>query len=304
MTPPPRYLVPTNKGSVEHFYHFLLGYLCPISQWMDRARPRHVIVRDCGPMNPWFELLAPEVDVEIASVSVMLRHVVQRRRRCVILPPLDNVALFDRDVIRAFTARVRRGAGPMTEEEAEILVVDRGSSDPFYASPSSEVKTSGSERRSVSNMEELAAALNAAGECQLVDAALLKPREQVHAFTAARMLVGQHGAGLANMVWMAPGSTVVEILPPVRPVVVGIFPRLAAACGHRYVRVLQADLHGPVSIPAVLEALRAGSAHTTGAVAGTPAGWATAMGRADTGTPAPGARRRLGHRARPPLTGH
>lgn len=255
MRPSGPYLVPTNAGSVEHFFHFLLGYLCPISRWMDQTGQDHVFVRDCGPMNPWFGLLEPEATVEIVVASAMLRQVVEHRRRCVFLPPLDHVALFQRKVITDFTSRVRRGAGAGPEGQPEVLVVDRASSDPYYASPLAEVKTSGSERRSVSNMTDVAAALGHAGECRVLDAALIPPRDQVHAFTSARVLIGQHGAGLANMVWMKPGSTVVEILPPVSPVVVEIFPRLAAACGLRYLQVRQPERHGPVSVPDVVAAL-------------------------------------------------
>jgi hypothetical protein len=253
----PPYLVPTNAGSVEHFFHFLLGYLCPISDWMDRSGRREARVRDCGPMNPWFDLLRPEAEIEVVLAATMLRQVIQHRSRCVVLPQLDNVALFERDVIQSFAARIRRGAGPSTEQQAGTVVVDRASSDPYYASPLSEVRTSGNERRSVTNMHEVSAALQSSGECRLLDAALLTPRAQVHAFSAAQVLVGQHGAGLANMVWMAPGSIVVEILPPVSPVVAEIFPRLAAACGHRYASVRQRDLHGPVSVEEVLAAVAA-----------------------------------------------
>jgi hypothetical protein len=186
---------------------------------------------------------------------VLLRQVVHHRRRCVFLPPLDSVSLFDGRVIRDFTTRVRRGLGEPDGPQSEILVIDRASSNPYYASAATEVKTSGRERRSVSNMEEVARALAAVGECRQVDAALLSPREQVQAFTTARVLVGQHGAGLANMVWMAPGSTVVEILPPMGPKVLGLFRQLAAACGHRYACVRQPERHGPVAADEVVAAV-------------------------------------------------
>lgn len=36
--------------------------------------------------------------------------------------------------------------------------------------------------------------------------------EQINAFYHAKLIIGQHGAGLSNAVWMQPTSTLVEIL--------------------------------------------------------------------------------------------
>ena len=61
-------------------------------------------------------------------------------------------------------------------------------------------------------------------------------RAQVALFAATATLVAQHGAALVNMVWMAPGGLVVEILPEMGSAR-RIFPMLAAAWGPRYPRV-------------------------------------------------------------------
>eukprot|EP01043_Picozoa_sp_COSAG02_P069754 COSAG02_NODE_12086_length_1600_cov_1.257828_2_plen_153_part_00 len=46
---------------------------------------------------------------------------------------------------------------------------------------------------------------------QRVDAAALSLREQVRLFSRSLLLVGDHGAGLSNAVFMPPGSAVVEL---------------------------------------------------------------------------------------------
>jgi len=233
-------LVPDQQGSVEHFYHFLLGYLLPCVVWLERHPGTPVTVRDCGPLTPWFDLIRPWADVEVVSPGTMLQWVVDRRQRRAILPPLDDPELFDGRQLRVFATRIRAGVGVgMALPGGGTVVSDRGPADPFYASPAAEVRTAGSERRSVPNMADIARELEQDGAVRLVDAALLAPRDQVATFAAARTLVGQHGAGLAHMVWMAPGSTVVEILPPLPAYRARMFRDLAASLGHRYAVVPQ-----------------------------------------------------------------
>ena len=59
--------------------------------------------------------------------------------------------------------------------------------------------------------------------------------DQVAAFAEAEMIVGPHGAGLANMAWMSPGSTVVELLPD--QFAPPFYERLAARLGLEYLAV-------------------------------------------------------------------
>lgn len=65
-------------------------------------------------------------------------------------------------------------------------------------------------RRRVGNAAELEAALAAAGFAT-VCAEDLPWAEQIAVFRAARVVVGPHGAGLANLVFCAPGTRVVEL---------------------------------------------------------------------------------------------
>ena len=80
-------------------------------------------------------------------------------------------------------------------------------------------------------------------------------RSQVAAFSGARLVVGPHGAGLANMVWATAGATVVEIsvspsdaTPSDERSSVAeffrtrLFRNLAAACGHHHERVIVPSL--------------------------------------------------------------
>jgi capsular polysaccharide biosynthesis protein len=78
------------------------------------------------------------------------------------------------------------------------------------------------------------------------DATELSVRDQVLQSSQSRVLVGQHGAGLANMVFMKPGGTVIEIHPPLPGEAILTFKRMARACGHDYRIVPQSATHAPV----------------------------------------------------------
>lgn len=49
---------------------------------------------------------------------------------------------------------------------------------------------------------------------ELVDPGQLSFQQQVRLFAEAKLIVGVHGAGLANMLLMPPGGTLLELLPP------------------------------------------------------------------------------------------
>lgn len=57
-------------------------------------------------------------------------------------------------------------------------------------------------------------------------------REQIELFQQADVIMGPHGAGLANMVFAPPGTKVIELGTPYRPY--DCFAELAAACGHSF----------------------------------------------------------------------
>lgn len=83
--------------------------------------------------------------------------------------------------------------------------------------------------RKVLNEDELLAMLNRHGFRRyfLED---LSVQQQIQLFQQAEMIVGPHGAGLANVVFAPPGAKVIEIGTVYRPF--GYFHRLCTQCGH------------------------------------------------------------------------
>lgn len=59
--------------------------------------------------------------------------------------------------------------------------------------------------------------------------------DQVKLFTSAKVIIGPHGSGLANMVFSDPGALVIELAGP--RCGTPCFARLAQMCGHRHVTI-------------------------------------------------------------------
>lgn len=69
-----------------------------------------------------------------------------------------------------------------------------------------------SAKRKISNEEDVEAALRSKGFL-IVYAEELDFLEQIKRFSSAQMVVGVHGAGLANIVWCSMGTPILEIFP-------------------------------------------------------------------------------------------
>ena len=244
------------SGSVQQYYHFILGYLAPLLLWCERQQVSRVSVRDCGPMNRWFDVIAPVVDVEIMSVGDALHVLAGRREPAVVLRGMDYPDSFDGRRIAEFRDRMLEllGIAPEAHPRA-VTVIDRAVSDPFFHTPAAEVPMSGAERRAVPNLRQVAGSWEADAQLGVYELSDMDMREQVVLHTETRLLVAQHGAGLTNMIWMRPGGTVIEIHPPLPGEAVHTFERLARACGHTYLTVPQESVHSdvdPVSLTAAV----------------------------------------------------
>jgi hypothetical protein len=63
--------------------------------------------------------------------------------------------------------------------------------------------------------------------------------DQIHYLSAASSIAGVHGAGLSGMIWMQPGSKVIELGPNRY---IPCFTRLASLCNHQFLRIPYDDL--------------------------------------------------------------
>jgi len=242
-------LIPNQwNGSVQQYYHFLLGYLAPIMKWTAQHPGQPIAVRDCGPMNRWFDLLRPQADVEIMHVGDVLHVLAGNLQPNEVLPGMDFPERFSRTQLREFadtTLAIARQRVETPLVAYPVIVSDRASHDEFFASSAAEWPESGSQKRSVPNLTEV---VNSWGrsDVSVIDGATAGMYEQIVLHSQATVLIGQHGAGLTNMLWMPPGAHVIEILPPMPADATGIFASLAHAMGLQHTAIPQDSVHAPI----------------------------------------------------------
>jgi len=249
-------LVPNQwSGSVQQYYHFLLGYLAPTLVWLEHSHSSQITVRDCGPMNRWFERVLHREDVEIMQVGHFLHVFAGELQPCVVLRGMDFPDEFDARKLARFQHAMFERLDINSTTPSQVSVVDRSVTDAFYSSAESEIDLAGAARRSTPNLHTWVKERQGATDIDYFDATTMAIEDQVQRFARTRTLVGQHGAGLTNMVFMPRGGTVIEIHPPLPAEAVDTFAKLARACGHRYIRVPQPDVHEEVDPDALDRAL-------------------------------------------------
>jgi hypothetical protein len=121
-------------------------------------------------------------------------------------------------------------------KQPEVILIKR-ELDFFYSSELSEIKSSGIQRRDILNFIDLETAiLKKFPSAETLVLENLTLAEQVIKFSSAKVIVAQHGASLANLIFARPGSVVLEIIPNTRPHFFKIFRELAMtlALDYRY----------------------------------------------------------------------
>jgi hypothetical protein len=259
-----RLLRPVNRaGSVERYFHFILGFAAPILLSYD-ALPRGpgattYLIRSCAIMDAHIiDLGLPGLQIvpqpAFAALRATKRYDIQH------VFGFDWPEFYDASAFARLRATMLARLGIEDGEHGErVLIVDRGEPAAFYTSAESEVKNgSANLRRSVPNMPEVLSAIRAAGrDATMVTLEGASLADQVRAFAGSTTLIAQHGAALVNMLWMPKDSLVVEILPRSMDWLTALYFRsLAEACGHRYVVIPQAGMHGRVDPIWVQSALR------------------------------------------------
>jgi capsular polysaccharide biosynthesis protein len=92
-------------------------------------------------------------------------------------------------------------------------------------------------RRGIVNHNEVLATLERHGFSE-VPAESLSVAEQIELFAQAEAVIGVHGAGLANAVFSAPGTLLIELQPERREGIQLLYWNMAAASGLRYIRII------------------------------------------------------------------
>lgn len=268
--------VRNNGGSVEHYYHFLLGYLLPLCAYVGQRDDASILlVRACGPLSH----LVCEVGIpglllcerqshadfsikagDLGLKSVQLSGLDLGRKG----PPqydADRVALVANQAMQYMGRRLGRKIESIRKKlesdwkaSPRLVVIKREDPDPYYLSEFAEKKGGGTTRRTIANMAELIAALNARFEqTKVVSLERWGLAEQIALFQMADVVVAQHGAGLSNLVWMRPGTHLFEYVD--KPAQNKHFCSLSPIFGISHHTLTQEDARGPVDVKALMDAI-------------------------------------------------
>ena len=266
-------------GSVEHYYHFLLGFLVPLIVWDTRERKcksNKVYIRSCGIMD---QLLVDAGIVGLEFVDKVVHEDQSSKTslfsECSFVDKLgydtskyysyaDFSAasqILNKSLANEILAYLGEFDAGISAEEPVIVMIDRAPSDPFYLSEACENEGSGASRRSISNFEELS--LQVSLNYKNVMSVTLEGRPlayQIALFKSAGIVIAQHGAAMANLIWCSPGTSLIEIYPSDlrRDIKRGDFFRNLAHCMNlNYRRLKQKSSHSCVDSDLLLRLIGA-----------------------------------------------
>ncbi len=262
-------------GSVEHYFHFLLGFFIPLARHLagpalDR-RIGEILVRSCGPMDSHLRALGDPrlVILDKPAHDAARGRATTATQRFKLIRGYDMPRRFDRavfaqirDIMLARSdvqAEIAKARAEWGSARARLLLIRRGPPDPFYLSRKAEAQGAGTSRRSVPNHDELRRAL-AERFGGVLDAALegVSLARQIALFHLADIVVAQHGAALANLVWTRQTTRAVEIFP--RTLIADYHPesafrKLAHRLKMHHSSVWQDDVHAAVDAAALCDAV-------------------------------------------------
>jgi hypothetical protein len=205
----------------------------------------------------------------------------------VYLEGYDAKLFFDAEIFKKAAQDIKKRLGILDSLQSfdtstnlpTIALIGRKPTDPFYVSANSEKHSSGSMRRSIPNLTEIAEALHPLGDLHLIYLEDHTFKEQILWFMRADVIIAQHGAALASLIFCREGTAIVEILPPnkvnllrflnnIVQALLGMNPHrgwkvyktlffcLSRTLRLRYYYILQKDHHSPVPAIKVLKVVR------------------------------------------------
>ena len=263
----PTLLVPITRGPIENFYHFFIGYFVPL-YWRRMQQPeRQFAVMSVTPFDHWFDLL-PGGRPKIVSQAKAMKHAFladsrgyAREYRVEGIMYWDKWEHFHQKPLRQIATQMREDlAGRSSAHEVsapEIVVLGRGHTPSFYVDTSS--KPYGAAKRDIANLDHVVQALSDQYAIEVLDGAAVPPEEMFHKCAHARLILGQHGAGLTNVFFAEPGASMMEIVWPefLDNAHINIYGPLCDELGIRWSRpVLQKDPHSEVSPSMVLSEVK------------------------------------------------
>jgi hypothetical protein len=236
-------VIPGNRwGSIKHYYHFLLGLFLPfVSEEMHESTASKFTFPNCGFMNRHLIFLNElGFDIEIADERSHLS-----KFDCRTYIGWDHESLYRYAQIEKTTDFIRNRL-KLTKFENEfnpkIVIVNRSVSK----LKEDDFDSYGIDRRATPNLFELKQELEKNWEVHFVQLEEMSLLNQIKLFRSADVVVAQHGAALANLVWCQQQTRVFEISD--NQIRTPAFEMLSRRMNLDYTRVPQASSHSNVDI--------------------------------------------------------
>lgn len=198
-------------GNIEHYYHFVFDLILPLHFLVRRTPPDVVFVlEEFGIYSERLQHLFPN-RTQIANRTDIPKHT--KQIHLVGMNPQwvhsNTSALegFKRDICRTLQI-------DQTGKRNKILLIERLPMDPYFMTRAKR-RGGGTSRSSIVNHVELTSTLRSMVrspfEFHNLQLEKMPLKLQIEYFDTALVVFGQHGAGLANCVWMRRKSTVIEL---------------------------------------------------------------------------------------------
>ena len=242
-------------NSAEHYYHFLFDLALPLFLLLEGLDDDvNVMVDTTGPFIPRLE--------QLFAGRVRLAPSDEARPKYKLLGMNPIFVAVGSPEFRRFSRHARRVACAPDVRPNKVLLIERLPPQEFFRTQARHTG-GGASRRSIPNHAEVQSLVEEWVEPPLeflnVRLEELDLATQIRLLASAKIIVGQHGAGLGNAVWMDPGGTVVEITnrPELRH-----FEIISRGMQHQHLTLPTAGAHVPVDLAmlrAALQATRPGS---------------------------------------------
>ena len=208
------------SGSYQHYYHFLLGYLLPLVNWLylekNFLKYKKIFIEDTKVMNKHIKNVFPK-KVEILSKDN--RSEIFNNKT---LLGFDNRYNYPSNKIKKSNKKLKeilldkksfnKSINFNFKKRNKVLVIDRGEPDDFYNSEECVIKDSACQRRSTPNLKNIKELLNGFDYkfVYLEDESLIN---QIKLFSESDFIIAQHGAALSNIIFCNKNTVIIEIKP-------------------------------------------------------------------------------------------
>lgn len=232
---------------IHQYWHFLLGYLLPVAQFLDGKQGTFSLL-EVGPvMTPIMRRT-----LQLMGVKTLFRKVTR---------PTESISLSRWDWQRSDISRVQdaarvvmgawRGAENChcsTPTNVKHLLLDRSSAPLYYMTRGPIYRAGyGKTRRNVTNVAELSSELAIRGIAHHVYAPGMHTLGcQISVFRGAERISGIRGAEWANLIWIEKPIKVRVLYPDDGRV--SLLPELIKELGHDHEVVVGGPTHGPDSL--------------------------------------------------------